>query len=247
MRLLAYLLSFFVFVATAIADDDTPSITLGGTKDTKNSFDGRFLDLIYSEAFFRLGYALVYKGFPAKRASVFSDAGEVDGEITRVYSYGDKHPNMIRVDEPHFVAKFCAYATDKSIHLEGWQSLKGTDYRVVYRRGVKQAESMLPGIVKAENLYESTEVMQGLEMLVHGHTDLFIGVQSIVDSYLYSEKKLQETSIERVGVMESITAHLYLHKKNKHLVDKVSEVLKDMKEEGLFLEYRERALQQMVN
>ncbi|MCP4217623.1 MAG: hypothetical protein GY765_23475 [bacterium] len=41
--------------------------------------------------------------------------------------------------------------------------------------------------------------------------------------------------------MQRFTGHAYLHRKNRDLVRPLEEVLKKMKAEGLFAQYRERS------
>jgi len=81
-----------------------------------------------------------------------SDSGKADGELSRIHSYGEVHPNVIRVGEPHWSSGFIAVTADPSIQLDGWESLKKTDYRVNYRRGIKGCEANLPGVVRPERL-----------------------------------------------------------------------------------------------
>ena len=90
-------------ISLGMENDARPEdkILLVGSDNTKNSFHGRYAELVYTEVFRRMGYSLVYVGYPAKRSSYMSDSGKAAGEIHRVFSYGEKHPNLIRVDEPH--------------------------------------------------------------------------------------------------------------------------------------------------
>ena len=70
----------FLFITSAQSTDIKKTIILVGSKSTKNSFYGKWLTLIYTDAFKQLGYTLKYKSYPAKRASLLSDNGKVDGE-----------------------------------------------------------------------------------------------------------------------------------------------------------------------
>ena len=210
------------------------------TYKLRDSPTGKFLDLVYTEAFKRLGKTFIYKEFPAKRSSYMLNLKIADGELSRIYSFNDAHPNAIRVEEPHWESQFIAVAADPSIHLNGWESLRGTDYRVDYKRGIKGCEVNLPKVVPPENLEVVNEVYQGLGKILAGRTDIFVGAEWNIVSLLESAK-FKNSKLRRVGVMEIFTAHMFLLKKHKELTLKLSDVLKDMKREGFFEKYREKA------
>lgn len=202
-----------------------------------DSPDGKFLNLVYTEAFRRLGMTFVYKTYPTKRCSFLSDSGKVDGELSRVYSYDEAHPNVIRVEEPHWTSGFIAVTVVPSIHLDGWESLKDTGLRVNYRRGIKGCETNLPKVVKPENLERTNSVSQGYKKLLKGRVDIFVGAELNIMSILESDE-FRNSKLRIAGVMEKFTAHIFLHKKHKALVAQLSNVLKDMKKERLFEKYR---------
>lgn len=210
------------------------------TYKSRESPDGKFLDLIYTEAFKRLKMIFIYKEYPAKRSFYMSDSGEADGELSRVYSYNKEHPNFIRVEEPHWTSGFIAVAADPSIHLNGWESLRGTDYKVNYKLGIKGCEVNLPKVVRPEKLEMVTEVFHAYKKILVGRADIFVGAELNAASLLESDE-FKNSELRIVGVMEKFTAHMFLHKKHTELVSELSDVLKEMKEEGLLKKYRKTA------
>ena len=216
------------------------TIVLGGTIGTKGSPEGRWLGLIYTEAFRRLGYDFVYKGYPAKLSSKMSDDGTIDGEIHRVRDYGEAHPTVIRVSEPHFSIRFSAYSKKSDISLESWRSLRETKYRVGYRAGVKKTETTLPLFVDSNRLVSSPNIIQALRKLAKGSIDIYIDTEMPVDTALENNNDLRKLGIRRVGVVESITTHAFLHKKNRYLVPKLAAILRKMRKEGMIERLRLR-------
>jgi len=199
--------------------------------------DGKWQRLIYTEIFRRLGIKAEFRDYPAKRVSIETDAGNIDGEAARPYQYAAEHPNLIRVEEFIFNASFSAFAVQASIpQLNGWDSLKGTDYRVGYRRGSKTSESNLPKVVSRENLSDVTEPIQGLKKLASGRTDLFVDEESGIFTLLQTPE-FKESKIRFVGVMESFPVYAYLYKRHASLAPKMAEVIKAMKAEGLIEQY----------
>jgi hypothetical protein len=66
----------------------------------------------------------------------------VDGELSRVHDYNTNYPNLIRVEEHDYFVRFSAFATDPTLRLDGWGSLKHTDYAVEYRLGGKKVAEL---------------------------------------------------------------------------------------------------------
>ena len=216
---------------------------LVGTEGVKNSMYGKWLTLIFTEAFRRLGYEFQYDGYPAARASAMSDAGEVDGEISRVFEYDTTHPNLIRVEEVLYSTNFVAFAVNPGIVLHGWKSLQGTTHKVEYRRGVKLSQSELSLVVAPENLSSVTTAEQGLKKLIVGRTDLYVDVEfTIVEAMKrLNPDDFDVSALYQAGIMQAVYAYAYLHKKHAALVPQAIEVLKAMKQEGVFEHYFEIA------
>ncbi len=241
MNNLMTLFIFFSLVLPLVLNDSgvlaaEKKISLGSHK-SKDSPAGKFLDLVYTEAFKRLGITFVYETFPAKRSSFMSDTGQVDGELSRIYSYNEVHPKLIRVEEPHWTSGFIAAATDTSIHLDGWGSLKNTDYKVVYMTGIKGCEINLPKVVKPENLQNVIHTSLGYRMILKNRADIHIGSEMDMLSVLASDE-FSASELKIVGVLEKFTGHAFLHEIHQELVPKLSAVLKEMKKEGLLEQYR---------
>ena len=91
------------------------TIILVSSQDTKDSLYGKWLGLIYAEAFHRLGYGFQYQGHSGGRAPVMAENGEVDGEIHRPEDYWKTAKNLLRVEEPSFALSYLAYAAKPGI------------------------------------------------------------------------------------------------------------------------------------
>ncbi|MES2263856.1 MAG: hypothetical protein V4724_35505 [Pseudomonadota bacterium] len=238
-RRLAALLLLMLCGAAPRAQTPPHTMVLAGATDTARSY-GPWLNLIYTEAFRRLGYQFEYRTFPSKRASLMSDNGEVDGEINRVASYGSVHPDMVRVDTAHFTISFTAYAARPMALDDGWNALKDGALRIEYRVGVTRPETLLPTLVPAERLSSANNVVLGLRKLERGRSDLYIDGSQIVDMAL-ALPEFQHTAIRRVALMETVDVHAFLHKKHRDLAPRLAHVLADMKREGLIEKYRIQA------
>ncbi len=220
------------------------NITLGGSQNLKNSFYGRWSQLIYAEAFKRLAYAFVYKGYPTARLTLESNNGRIDGEINRVASYAETHPNLIRVKESHFSTRNIALANKPGIKIHNWQSLHNTNYKVEYRRGSKTYEKYLTKLVSPENLSTITSSEQGLKRLIIGRIDIFTELDHPAREVLESLDPILYPSshIYQAGVLGSYPSYVYLHTRHKKLSHQLSVTLKSMKKEGLIKKYKKELI-----
>jgi polar amino acid transport system substrate-binding protein len=204
----------------------------------ENDYLGKLQRLIYKEIFRRLEIKAEFRDYPAKRAGIEADVGNIDGEAVRPYQYGAEHPNLIRVEETLFPMNLSAFTANDSVPpLKGWDSLRGTNYKVEYRRGTRICERNLSEVVSKENLSDVTEPEQGLKKLVSGRTDVFIYDESSLLSLLQTPE-FKDSKIRFAGLMDSFYAYPYLYKKHAALALKMAEVIKAMKTEGLIEQYR---------
>lgn len=134
---------------------------------------------------------------------------------------------------------FSAFATDPTIKLNGWKSLKNNSYNVEHRRGVKKTTEELPKFVSLDRLSDINSIPNGIGKLLMGSTDIYIEPEAGVFEYFGTEEyqrlsQKKGVSVHKVGVMETVRSHLWLHKKHRELAPQLSDILRDMKKEGLF-------------
>lgn len=218
-----------------------PVLVLSGASDTRQSVHGPWLELIYTEALRRLGYTLRYVDYPARRSSAMSDRGLVDGEIHRVADYGSAHPNLVRVEEPHFAMTFAAYALPPLELDNGWRALGAGGRRVAFRVGVRKCEQELPRVVDPDHLTPVPNAALGLRQLTSGRADVFVDVDDVVQAALASPE-FKGTPVRRVALLEQVNVHAFLHKRHRALAPRLAAVLARMKREGLIERYRLQAL-----
>lgn len=241
-RIIIWLLTVIFSVGNAMCQEIAPALKNNTfvitTVKSEKDYIGKWSRQVYTEIFRRMDLKVEFKQYPAKRASMEAEAGNVDGELGRPYQYLSGHTNLIRVEETVFFLNFYVFTAQTSIpELNGWDSLKGKNYRVGYIRGIRTVESNLPKVVGKENLSDVTEPAQGLKQLISGRTDLFVDEESGVLTLLQTPE-FKESKIRSVGLMESSPLYPYLHKKHAALAPKMAEVIKAMKTEGLIEKYR---------
>lgn len=220
----------------AVSAPESRKMTMVFTRP-KYEYYGRWMYLVFNEAFKRIGKELVFENYPPKRCSFLADEGKVDGELGRIYSYNKFHPNLVRVEEHITSISWAAYTTDPEMRLGGWESLRKKDLRIEFRRGLTKADQRLSELVSEENLSSIDSVPQGLEKLANGRTDIYVDVEQTVTQYLISEE-FENSGIRKAGILEEETLHAFLHKKHEAIAPKLSDALRQMKSEGLFEKYK---------
>jgi len=242
-RIVATLLTVLLFsVNNGVCQESAPALKdntfVMAMLRAENDYLGKWQRWIYTDIFKKLGIKVEFRDYPPKRASMEADAGNVDGEAGRIYPYADEHPNLIRVEEFLFSLNFSAFTAKDSIPpLKGWDSLKGTNYRVEYQRGIKICELNLPKVVSKENLSDVTEIAQSLKKLLSGRTDLCVHDETAILT-LMQTPEFKGSKIRFAGVMESAAIYPYIHKKHAALVPRMADIIKVMKSEGLIEKYR---------
>ncbi|MYM99109.1 hypothetical protein [Duganella vulcania] len=123
----------------------------GGARDTmllahpyprETSYAPRVLALICADAFQQLNMDADVRG------AIEAESGKIDGEVGRAYTYGDKRPNLVRVDEPLVSFRVVAFTRIPDLKISGWDSLKGTSYRVQSRSGYSTFKARLEQILR---------------------------------------------------------------------------------------------------
>lgn len=227
---------------SARAGEEAPHLVMATMLEPQSTSAGRWLGLIYTEAFRQLGVAVEIRRFPAARATAEAVAGNIDGELARVYGYAAMHPSLMRVPEAPFSASNAAYTRHPAIHLpDGWESLRGTGYRVDYRFGYPVVRQRLAAVLPPGSFNGVLNAELGLRKLAVGRSDLYIDTAEVIDPMLASPE-FMHAGIRRAAVMERMPIYSYLNKKHEKLAMRLSAVLKKMRDSGQVEQLRQQAL-----
>jgi ABC-type amino acid transport substrate-binding protein len=210
--------------------------------DQADNGAGTLLGLIYTEAFRQLGVELEIRLLPPTRARVEAVAGIVDGELARSYAYGVIQHTLVRVPESTLIATTSAYVRSKHIRLDGWDSLRGTTYRVEFRAGYQATEQRLASLVPAAQLSSVSGGEQGLQKLAIGRTDVYVDAEEFVEPLLATGRYAKQ-GVHKAAVLERTPIHAYLNKRNEALAQPLAEVLRKMKASGQIEHFRAVAAQ----
>jgi hypothetical protein len=233
-----HLIIIFFSVSSVFATENK-TVTLGVTQLAYKSPHGKFMESIYTEIFKELGYELKLEILPPVRLALRTKAGEVDGELVRMSSYGEKNPDLTRVEEDIFKFNLFAYSNNQRDRLK----LKvGSKLKIGYRKGMKVVEDVLSKYLSTLQPKPFTSMKQVIEQLSAERIDYFIGVEKIFDQQILLHNKINSNKIYKLNRIKSDSAHMFLGKKYSHLASKISLKLNKMKLTGRYLELKKKSL-----
>lgn len=166
------------------------------------------------------GYDVEVKALPAKRAQHYSNTGFLDGEVLRVYEFGEVNDSLIRVPTPIYSVKTTAYTLKyRGLHLSSVEDMK--NYRIGFLRGVLNINEIVEGFDKIERLTNEEKLLKFLDS---GRTDIIIagglGTQSLIIKNGYSD------IIPSLVISEN-PLYIYLHKKHERYITIIDEIIKE--------------------
>lgn len=178
--------------------------------------------VIIPEIYSKLGIKITITPMPGKRAQQMANSGSKDGEIMRIYSYGDETPNTIRVPTPYYYLETMAFIKQGSnLVINNSEDLK--KYRLAKVRGVKHTNNITLNMVNVHDV-DSTEQM--MLVLNSGHVD--VALTNTIDG-VYMIEKLGLDKIQPLDApLAVLELYHYIHKSHIDLVPKVDAVIKQM-------------------
>ncbi|WP_445232149.1 substrate-binding periplasmic protein [Duganella rhizosphaerae] len=217
------------------------TILLAHPYPRETNYAPRVLTLICTDAFDQLGKDVDVRLYPPLRGALEAGAGKIDGEVGRAYAYGDNHPNLIRVGEALLSFRVTAFTRIPGLKISGWDSLKGTSYRVQYRSGYTTFKTQLEQILPARQISSVVDSQLGLQNVALGRTDIFVDLEEFGELQL---ARLQNRygDVYNAGLVQDTPVYIYLHKRHAALVPRLAEIVARMKSSGAINRYISQAL-----
>jgi len=180
-----------------------------------------------------IGIEIDIEAFPGERAKKMATDGERDGEILRIFSYGEKNKMMIRVPTPYSYLETAVFAKkSRNISVKSKESLK--KYKIIVVRGVQHTKDITEGL---ENIHIVNSIESMMKCLDAERDDVAL-TNTLAGMAIL--KKLKNTEIVPVGTLETLDLFHYLHEKNINIVPRVDEVIQTMSKSGELKKLREK-------
>ncbi len=218
MKSKCLLLFFLFFTLSTLSAKEMVFSTL------KGMYIAKICSQVLIEAYQKLDVKLEIIDYPAKRAILMSNSGDIDGEVMRVEGAENDYPNLIRVKPQICAMESRVYVKNKKFQFEGWHSMKS--FIIGIHRGHLYAAKGTRGM----NAVEIDTDDQLMRMLNKGRLDLVV---SQVPDALRSIIKFNLTEIHSLDPSISyFPLYHYLHKKHVDLIPEIEMILKGMDNEG---------------
>lgn len=177
--------------------------------------------IILPEVYKKLGINIVITAMPGKRAEKEATSGVVDGEIMRIWSYGEENPSTIRVPTPYYYLETTAFVKNKNIVVTVKADL--AKYSLVKIRGVKHTNNITEGLEFVQDVETTCQMMR---FLLAGRAD--IALTNTIDG-TNTLKRCRITGVVPSGKPLAVwKLYHYLHVDHKDLVPRVDTVIKKM-------------------
>jgi len=177
--------------------------------------------VLIPEIYKKLGYRVDITPMPGKRAQEEATSGTKDGEIMRIFTYGNENPTTIRVPTPYYYLETMGFVRKNSgVKVNSKSDL--AKYRLAKVRGVKTQ-----GL---KNVFDLKNTKTMMEFLNRGRAD--IALTNTVDGVLVLEK----LGYTNIGPIENPLAVLdlynYIHEDHADIVPQVNKAILDMQSSG---------------
>lgn len=198
---------------------------------------------ILAEISRRTPYEFTLTELPSKRAAVEVIKGNFDGDVGRIFEFGQRHPNLIRIDEPIAELPHYAYTYTRLFPVNGWESLK--PHRIAVIHGHIFAEKYMKDHkrIRAHNLEHA------LQLLKNNRADIFVSSPFLVEEFIRNEQEFKHGIQRLEPAINSMKQYTYFNKGNERIAKAYSEALVAMKADGTYQEilnkYAKRLLPQI--
>jgi ABC-type amino acid transport substrate-binding protein len=189
----------------------------------------------------KLGLKIEIIPMPGKRAQRSLEEGLVDGEVMRIYTYGEEVPGVVRVEPAYFSLETTPYVrSDSGIRVNSADDLR--KYRLVKVRGVKHTENITAGMDRVYSLDSPEQMFRYLE---YGRADIALANSS---NWKFLLTRMGCDNLVPAGpALQKLLLYHYISKRHIILAHKVGEVLKQMKESGELDQLIQEAEENILN
>ncbi|MDC7220788.1 MAG: hypothetical protein PQJ59_12710 [Spirochaetales bacterium] len=206
-----------------------------GTSTYETGQHGEYLVILLDELSNKLGFTYDYLYIPPSRLSVMGDEGSIDGDILRISTYGDKHPNLIKVPTSYMNHRILVYCKSPEISVHSWEEIRDKGYTISIRRGVSAFEKPATLYVDEQRILRVNDDNIGIKMAGAERVDLAMISNLALDVL---ENSMKEAQLYLAGEIPSDTLHLYLHKTKAEYVPIIDRAIQELEEEGILEKFR---------
>jgi ABC-type amino acid transport substrate-binding protein len=151
---------------------------------------------------------------PKRRSEALMEAQGLDGEIGRVPSFIQQHPEFVMIEIPFFTSQVYAFTAASTPPIDSWDELKKRGGSVAYRRGIFYYQAKLEGMRPAVRPHDVQDSVACLRMVLAGRDTVCIAD----DTHLGVELKPLLAQGNFGKPLEQLDIHVVLNKRNADLL-----------------------------
>ncbi|BDX05482.1 ABC transporter substrate-binding protein [Planctobacterium marinum] len=182
--------------------------------------------IVLPQIYERAGIKITIASLPGKRAEFEATSGLRNGEIMRIYSYGEENPTVRRVPTPYYYLQTMAFTKDGAgVSVRSREDLRS--YTIAKVRGVKHTNVITEGLRKVSDVSNTVEIMRLLEqgLVDVGLTNTLDGVMTI--------QQLGLNDISPQGTpLATLNLYHYIHEEHQQLVAIIDEKIRQLRDSG---------------
>ena len=191
-----------------------------GENSVLHTISKKVLEIAYS----KIGLKPQFVPMQINTAIVKLNAGEVDGDVSRVKPVSDRLPNIIQVPVAINHIEAVAFSKSSTINITNWKDLKAHKFTIV--KGAKFIDYATKGMNRS---------------IVHGYKKALENLNNNLTDVIVIPKKSGQMMIRKLGLtpikivsptLEHHDLYHVLYKDNSDIVEKLTPVLNDMKRSG---------------
>ncbi|SCA57581.1 conserved exported hypothetical protein [Candidatus Terasakiella magnetica] len=201
----------------------------------QHSDNSNISELVLREAYKKIGIEIFITPLPAKRSLHHSNQGRADGELFRIAGMEKTYKNLVPVPIPINFLDAMVMSHKTTFDVNGWESLK--PYMLAIRRGVKFSDTATQGMKRT---FLNSNIGLGRILLEDNQVDLAIIARVNGLSVIQQLNEVKATTDLKLlePPLQSYPLYHYLHKRHAHLIDRLTQALKEMQSKGRIQEIR---------
>lgn len=182
--------------------------------------------IVLPKIYDKLGIDINITPLPGKRAQLHATSGISDGELMRIFSYGEENPTMHRVPTPYYYLETMAFIKKGSgVQINNKEDL--SKYRIAKVRGVKHTNNITKGLL---HVYDFNTTKQSMMFVMLGRADVVL--TNKIDGLIVLKKYEIDNVVPTGKPLATLDLFNYIHEDHKDIIPRVDAMIKKMKASG---------------
>lgn len=237
IKIMHNILMVFIIVLTMISPSLAADYSFVSIKGLVEQEVGR---IVLPQIYGKIGISIDITPLPGKRAHILTTTGKKDGEIMRIWTYGENNKTVARVPTPYYSLETMAFIRkDSGISILSKEDL--AKYKIVKVRGVKHTDNITKGLTDVLDV-DSTESM--MKMLDKGRVQ--VALTNTTDGLIVIKKTGLDTIVPVKKPLAVLDLYHYVHEKHGGILDRIDATIKEMKASGELEAIIEKAEKEVI-